>query len=133
MGVSGPPINFYAYSQEVAPGLEKLAHSSSRCSRKWLTGLEKLVQQTGEHDGISLLGLELEECRRDQVLLLQSACLFPWFREMRYHARLRNSWTDEFEFQTWLLQSRRNKLNWGKQCISRCYKLSIHYTARMLF
>ena len=90
-----------------------------RCSRKWLAGLEKLVKQTGEHNGIGLLGLELEERGRDQALLLQCACPLPWFWEMRYHARLRNSWTDELEFQTWLLQSRCDELHQAKQYISQ--------------
>lgn len=37
---------------------------SRGCSCKWFTSLQKLVKQAGEHNRISLIGLEFEESRR---------------------------------------------------------------------
>lgn len=85
-------------------------HTSLWCSRKRLTGLQKLIKQTGEDHGISLPGNELEERGRDQLLLLQGACPLSRVWKMWHHTWLRNGWRDEFEFQTLLLQSRCDEL-----------------------
>lgn len=89
-------------------------HTSLWRSRKRLTGLQKLIKQTGEDHGISLPGNELEERGRDQLLLLQGACPLSRVWKMRHHTRLRNGGRDKFELQAWLLQSRCDELQIGK-------------------
>ena len=58
---------------------------SRGCGCKWFNSLQKLVEQTGEHNRISLIGLEFEECRRYQAFVLQRACPLSYIWRMRQH------------------------------------------------